>query len=181
MPYLLSMRNDSQTPNQPGHGPDDLFTPSLQSEQPSENREKPWRQYSQMLVAFFGGVLPYTFIAYVNGQRLGLQRDQQRLILVLGSAGVIGVICLGYLIGVKELPNCTSSQKRILRYGGKVIALLVYFAVSQIQKSADRIYRFRVGRDDYASLLLPGIATVLLLGFLQAVIVVGVLKLMSWL
>lgn len=171
------MRRD--TYNQPGHSLDGLLIPSLQSEPQGDPEKKPWRQGSQFYVAFLGGTMAYAIISYINGKRLGIRRDLLFLILLLGIIGMLGTICLGYWLGVTNLLHVSDSRARILRYSNRGIAVLVYLACSQIQKSADRIYSFRTNGNGYASLWLPGIISTVVVGGAQGILSYGILKVLG--
>ena len=84
----------------------DIFRPSLQGHDSVGRlpQERPWRLYSQFFVAFFGGVLAVTAIAYLNGKRLGLSDARLRVIIVLGVLTLlISLAALSYVLGSAEL------------------------------------------------------------------------------
>jgi len=125
------------------------------------------------LVAFFGGVLAYTVIACINGKRLGVSKDKQLLSVLLGVLGLFAIVLLGYMSGVNGFPQRGTNEYNMLRFGGRIISLLVYFAVTLLQKPMNRIYAYHsTNPQPYESLLIPGIIASVVLGVLQAVFVV---------
>ena len=55
---------------------------------------RPWRLMSQTYVAFFGGVIASTVIAFLNARRLGVEAARRRLILLVGAGGLVAVIAV---------------------------------------------------------------------------------------
>jgi hypothetical protein len=145
---------------------DELLQPTLQDHTPDRAAVKPWHVGHQFWVAFIGGILAITVIAYLNSQRLRLEKSQQRLIL---GAGILGFIL--YITVIILTPPSDSSQ-RIMRFEQRILAVLVYVVMRQIQMPAFRAYM----SSDFplASLWKPGILATIILGILQALIAAGI-------
>lgn len=159
----------SREPGNPALQDSDLFEPTLQAavagrrERPAE----PWRVKSLMWIAFFGGSLALTAIAYLNGKRLKLSPARQHQVLLAGVAGFLLTLGAAYVLGQAEVaqrwqPGPGGSGFRLV---SRAIALLAYLVILRLQRSAQRIYRF--GGGEYASLWRPGLVAVMVLGTLQ--------------
>jgi hypothetical protein len=159
---------------------DDLLTPSLQEHvrSASATQKQPWRLRSQLWIAFFGGVLPYTLIAYLNGQRLSLPISRLRLVVIIGVVGFVATVAATYLITIAQVLPAETRTTSTARLASRAVALLAFLIVYQLQKSADRIYHF-IGGGEYASLWKPGLIATIGLGFLQNIVVAGVVSLLS--
>ncbi len=59
--------------------PDELLRPTIGAG--VDMSVRPWRPMSQTYVAFFGGVIASTVIAFLNARRLGVDADKRRLIV----------------------------------------------------------------------------------------------------
>lgn len=157
-------RNDSDS--------DDLFSPTLQDRPAAMDRDKlPWRLASQFWVAFFGGVLAVTAIAYLNAKRLGVGRERLHMIIIGGV--VAFVVLMGfsvfYLVYSYVPEERSRSISQVTRVVARVAAVLLFLVQYRIQTPADRAYQ-TFGKGEYASLWKPGLAAVFGLGILQAVI-----------
>jgi len=149
---------------------EDLFEPSLQEElrvRELGEGERPWRLGSQFYVAFFGGALAVTAIAWLNARRLGAPRETQRWILVLGAIGVLASVAVSWMIFGRDLG-------RSLRIAYRVVAVLLAGALYKLQQRPDRVYAFRTpgdGDEQYDSLWGPGLVA----AFVGGVVQVGIL------
>ena len=157
-------------------GPHELFAPSLQGYAAPATQDQPWRLSSQFWVAFFGGVLAATLIAWQNGKRLGLAADRLRLILLVGAAGLLLVLGLTFILVPEGAARLTGASRSGVRLGGRIVAVLAYLVFYQLQKGADRIYQYRSG-GNYGSLWRPGLIAVFAWGTLQAILTASVLAL----
>ena len=142
--------------------PDELLRPTIGAG--VDMSVRPWRLMSQTYVAFFGGVLATTVIAFLNARRLGVAPDKRRLILL---AGVSGLMLAGGVIGLLD-----NSDAGSLRIAIRVVAVLTCMAQLRIQRPMDRAFQLR--GQDYRSLWGPGIAAVIGCGLLEALLLVGV-------
>lgn len=150
----------------------ELFEPSLAGKRrPAlEEGRRPWRLGSQFYVAFFGGVLAVSAIAWLNARRLGVSPQRRRLIAVVALAGLVGVIVVVLLFG----GDVASSQRLLAR----LVAVGAFGVLYALQMSADRVYHAFEGGDEddlYDPMWTPGLAATFGLGLVQAGIVAAVL------
>lgn len=127
---------------------------------------RPWRLVSQTYVAFFGGVMASTAIAFLNARRLGVAADQRRLIL---GAGAAGLVVAAVVISLLTADGSSSSG---LRVAVRVVAVLACIVQLRIQRPMDRAFQLRGG--EYGSLWGPGIAAVVGCGLLEAALLTAV-------
>ncbi|MGS2618907.1 hypothetical protein ACVCAH_30920 [Micromonospora sp. LZ34] len=140
---------------------DDLFTPTIAAAA-YEPKRPPWRPQSLLFPAVFGGPTAVTVLALVNAARLGLPR---RAGLAVAGAGLAAVVArTGITLAV-----FAGEASRPVRLIGALAGALVWLVVSATQKGRFRAYQLRGG--DPASLWLPGIAAVLLLGGAEALLI----------
>ena len=149
-----------------------LFRPSLQGREGVGQLplQRPWRLSSQFYVAFIGGILALTGIAYLNGKRLGLSDVRLRIIVALGIAvTLISLAALSYGIKIADLEGENGQWIRLIL---RMVSVALFPVLYKIQKSADRIYQFNHDGDDdlYSSLWVPGIIATLVLGLVQAIL-----------
>ncbi|MBQ1074652.1 hypothetical protein KBX06_15960 [Micromonospora sp. C31] len=140
---------------------DDLFTPTI-APAAYEARRPPWRPQSLIFPAVFGGPAAVTVLALVNGRRLGVSRPAQLAMLGAGLAGLVARLTITLAIFDEE-------ADRPVRLVGALAGGLVWLAAAATQKRPFRAYELRGGRP--ASLWLPGLTAVLLLGFAETVLV----------
>ena len=146
---------------------DDLLKPTLTGQRvPQREGGLPWRLGSQVYVAFFGGVLAVTTIAYLNARRLGLQGRALGLIVGVGAAGLAATIAAVVLI---------DGDSSATRLPARVCALAAFGLMYLIQRQADRIYHHHARLDDpYDSLVKPGLIAVFSVGILEAILLIAV-------
>ncbi len=148
----------------------DLLTPSLGGHGPADARggPRPWRLGSQVYVAFFGGVIAVTAIAFLNALRLNADRRRRIAILAAGAAGLAACIVFAALYG-DEVDGSG------LRLGTRAISLVAFGGMYLAQRSPDRVYHYYTGNvsddDDYESLWVPGLIAALVGGIALALIV----------
>ncbi|HEY9339825.1 MAG TPA: hypothetical protein VIQ79_35615 [Kribbella sp.] len=128
--------------------PDELLRPTVGAG--VDMSARPWRLMSQTYVAFFGGVLASTAVAYLNAGRLGVDAAKRRLILLTGLAGLLAVI------GLFVLLYGDSGVTSGLRVSIRVVAVLCCLAQLRLQRPMDRAFQLRGA--DYGSLWGVGIA-----------------------
>lgn len=169
-----------RTPDlQGGARREELLTPTLQDyRRPADAQYgRPWQLQSQMWVAFFGGILPATVIAYLNGRRLGISPARRRWMLVVGAAGLLATVALSYAAAAPSAASTGPRSSQWARFGGRAVAMIGFLIFYQLQKSADRVYQFNDDAE-YASLWVPGILTTLGVGLLQYGAVYFILRLL---
>ena len=128
--------------------PDELLRPTVGAG--VDMSVRPWRLMSQTYVAFFGGVLASTAVAYLNAGRLGVDAAKRRLILLTGLAGLLAVI--GVFVLLYDDTGVTSG----LRVSIRVVAVLCCMVQLRLQRPMDRAFQLRGA--DYGSLWGWGIA-----------------------
>jgi hypothetical protein len=145
---------------------EDLFAPSLQEEgrvEPLAAGERPWQLSSQFYVAFFGGALAVTAIAWLNAKRLRATEETQRWILILGALGVVASVVVSYLLYGNNFGSAT-------RIGYRVVAVLLAGAFYKLLQAADRVYSFRSPApedEQYDSMWGPGLLATFVGGAVQ--------------
>ncbi|MGC4786705.1 hypothetical protein ACLQ22_02495 [Micromonospora sp. DT178] len=140
---------------------DDLFTPTI-APPTYEVRRPPWRPQSLIFPAVFGGPTAVTVLALVNGHRLGVSRPARLAVLGAGLAALIARLAI-------TLAIFDDGGNRPVRLVGALAGGLVWLVAATTQKRQFRAYELRGGQP--ASLWLPGLGAVLLLGFTEAVLV----------
>lgn len=141
--------------------PDELLRPTIRAG--VDMSARPWRLMSQTYVAFFGGVIATTVIAFLNARRLGVVPDKCRLILAAGAAGMV------LSAGVIRLLATDSSG---LRVAIRVVAVACCLLQLRLQRPMDRAFQLR--GSDYGSLWGPGLAAVFGCGLLEVVLLAAV-------
>lgn len=140
--------------------PDELLRPTIGAG--VDMAARPWRLMSQTYVAFFGGVIASTVIAFLNARRLGVPTDKRRLILGIGA---IGLVLAAVVITLLADDTSTSSG---IRVAVRLVAVVACLAQLRIQQPMDRAFQLR--GSEYGSLWGPGIAAVIGLGLLEALL-----------
>lgn len=135
--------------------------------------ERPWDPKPQVYVAFFGGVLAVTGIAYLNAQRLRLPERTRQLILLGGFGGLIAVIVATMALVPDDATWVEGS--RTGRLASRGIAVLLSLGLQQLQVPAARVWQLR--GDEFESLWKPGLVACAVGGILQALILFAVLRL----
>lgn len=137
--------------------PDELLRPTIGAGVDLSTR--PWRLMSQTYIAFFGGVLAVTVIAFLNARRLGVTREKLRWIV---ASGVVGLILAVALVSV--IPADATG----LRLAVRVVAVVTCLVQLRLQQPMDRAFQLR--GTDYASLWVPGIITTICVGMVEAIL-----------
>jgi hypothetical protein len=142
--------------------PDELLRPTIGAA--VDMSVRPWRLMSQTYVAFFGGVIATTVIAFLNARRLGVRPNTRWLILAVGAAGLVLAAVL------IRLPATDDSGG--LRVAVRVVAVACCLVQLRLQRPMDRAFQLRGG--DYGSLWGPGLAAVFGGGLLEVVLLAAV-------
>lgn len=150
---------------------EDLLRPTLQEHLPRTG-VRPWRLGSQVYVAFFGGVLAVTAIAFLNAGMLHTPARVRAGILAFGAAGLTAVIVLAaVLLGGDDVP---SGARTALTFVG----VLAWGGMFLLQRPYDRVYatfsREKDPDEQYESLIGAGLVAVVLGFFVQITIVTAV-------
>jgi hypothetical protein len=140
--------------------PDELLRPTIGAD--VDLSVRPWRLMSQAYVAFFGGVIAVTMIAWLNARRLGVPARGRWLILLSGLGGFgLGAVVLQLLT---DEVTIVSETRVVIR----VIAVLTCLVQLRIQQPMDRAFQLRGAQ--YKSLWLPGLAAIVVGGVLEVVL-----------
>jgi hypothetical protein len=137
--------------------PDELLRPTIGTG--VDMSVRPWRLMSQTYVAFFGGVIASTAIAFLNARRLGVATAKRRLILLTGAVG------LAVVLVVFALLTSAGSTNSALRVAVRVVAVVCCLVQLRIQRPMDRAFQLR--GTDYGSMWAPGIAATIGGGMLE--------------
>jgi hypothetical protein len=146
----------------------ELFQPSVGADQ--RYLERPWNPASNFYVAFFGGVIAATAIAYLNAARLHVEHFRAR-ILAIGLTGVVVALVAARLVADSVADDESGTYVRL---ASRVVAVLVHFVFAAQLKQADR--RFQITGGDYESLWTPGFLAVLAGGLAQAILLYAVVR-----
>lgn len=156
---------------------DELLQPTLaEYRPPGAGGPPPWQLWSQFYVAFLGGPLAATAVAWLNSKRLGLDAKRRRLILAIGLAGSVAAAAAAgyYSIGAGR------ESLRAIRIGVRAAALLLFGCFYAMQKSADRLYQVNSRPvPAFASLWGPGAAIVIGSSLLTWVLAIAAVRLWS--
>ena len=134
----------------------DLFRPTVEGGGEPYDR-LPWRPDSNFYVAFFGGILPATAIAFFNARRLAAP-DAARRILLAGAVA-FGLFLAGAYTIDQQVADAETAR-RFTRLGIRIAGVLLHFVFLALLKRAWR--RFQVVRgDDYAPMWGPGLGAVI--------------------
>lgn len=164
---------DSQDAPATGDSEGWLFEPVVgQQTAPWVRGPRPWRVASQVYVAFFGGVVAITAIAFLNARRLGMSVRDQRIIVAIG---VVGVVLVASAAAALIDGGTGVDETRDVRFAGRAVGVLMFLLFARMQRVKDRLFSLQSG--DYDSLWRAGIAAALLGGIVQAAVVFIVLDL----
>ena len=122
----------------------------MTSGRPGAQLQLPWPLSPQIWVAFFCGPLAVTVLAHLNSRRLDGSRRVCLTVLAIGAAALLATLALDLLVEAFLEPGATSVVSCVARCASRAIALIAYPILERVQRSADRIYRFRGGEYDPA-------------------------------
>lgn len=146
---------------------DELLRPTISSA--VDPAVRPWRLTTQAFVAFFGGVIAGTIIAWLNSGRLGVERSKRWLIAGTGVAGLAAVIAIYALV------NADGERTSSLRILVRVIAVLCILAQMRWQRPMDRAFQLR--GTDYHSMWVLGPILVVVCAVAEALLLALVVTL----
>jgi hypothetical protein len=116
---------------------------------------KPWRVQSQFWVAFFGGILAVTGVAFINSRHLGMSARSRRLILACGA------VALAIYVGLAGWVFTFPKDARTMRIAGRVLAVVLFLVLARIQREANNRYQL-FGAGEFAPLWGVGITASIL-------------------
>ncbi len=148
---------------------DDLLRPSL-GEVPDFDPDlpAPWRPQSQVYLAFFGGLLAVTVIAYLNGERLRMPMGERRRFLFVGLSLALlsAFVFVGFLLEGTDLTDLAAVKDslgrvppREYRWGKRLVSVLWAMLMVRQQRPYERSYLNQTSRNPdevHASLWKPG-------------------------
>lgn len=130
--------------------PDELLRPTIGA--PVDLSVRPWRLMSQTYVAFFGGVIAATTIAFLNARRLGVDAAKRRLILLTGAVGLLVSIVVVFSVNL----GADDPYSAVPNVATTAVALVTSYVQQKIQRPMDRAVQLR--GIEYRPLWGPGIA-----------------------
>jgi hypothetical protein len=139
---------------------DELLAPSLGTHRPrARDAARPWRLGSQVYVAFFGGPLAVTAIAFANAARLQVPLPKRMAILGVGLVAFGAVFAVAFGLG--------DAGREGLRVALHLVAVAGWGVMYLIQRPYERIF-MAFGDQGHQSLIVPGLLAVVVCGVLQA-------------
>ncbi|MDP9022581.1 MAG: hypothetical protein M3N57_07770 [Actinomycetota bacterium] len=149
------------------HADDELLQPSIAARGVPGALESPWDPRSMVYVAFFGGVIAITAIAYLDAQRLAVSVRDRHRIIAIGAVAFAAVLLLALPLAPQGAGLFASA--RPVRFLGRGVAILAHLVFVRLLAPAARAFEIRDG--EYASLWRPGLTAAALGGFAQAILV----------
>ena len=133
----------------------DLLRPTLGAHRPRDwSSRLPWRASSEVYVGLLGGPVAVTIIAALNARRLRMSRRSAWLMVLIGGVGMLAA-ALAATLGAGDTARQSVQLAGVLTTGPLYL----------LQRSPDRVHAtfspHADGREDYASLVRPGIAAIL--------------------
>lgn len=153
---------------------DDLLKPSLQDQSKLRFDPLPFSPRSQFLVTFFGGVASGWFYTYINSERLKVDKKTINQIHLMWLVAVI-VTTIAYYVVAGQIEQFSENREmqRYLRYGNRILGILVYLVVARLQNSWFTRYRWMTGGDGEPTYANPwgyGLAAVFLVPILHGIL-----------
>jgi hypothetical protein len=146
---------------------DELLRPTIATA--VDPKVQPWRLNSQAYVAFFGGVVGATIIAWLNSGRLGLERGKRWLIVGTGAVGLAGVLALYTFVGED------GDDPEALPILARLIAVLCILVQMRWQRPMDRAFQLRGG--EYHSMWVLGPILTIAGAIIEGLLITGVVML----
>ena len=147
----------------------DLFQPTV-GEAPAYD-PRPWRPDSNFYVAFFGGIVPATVIAFVNARRLHAPQIAWR---ILAAGAVAFALFVAGAYNLDQRGADVETARQYARLGARIGGVVLHFAFVALLKRPWRRYQ-AVRGDDYSPMWGPGFGAALGGGFLQAGVLLAIM------
>jgi hypothetical protein len=144
--------------------PDELLRPTIGAG--VDLTVRPWRLKSQLYVAFFGGPIACTVIAFLNARRLGVDAAERRTILVAGAIAL--AVSTAAYIYLEDLLGSEDPYAMVPSIAATAIAMVCSLIQQRRQRPMDRAFQLRGA--EYRALWGPGIAATIGGGILDALI-----------
>ena len=146
----------------------ELLTPTLGGHRARDwSSRLPWRVTSQVYVGLIGGPVAVTAIALLNARRLRVGEISRRAMALIGISGLVAGVLAAALVPGQTAPRLFLQLAGVLTYGGLYL----------VQRAPDRVHSTFSPNDDpdddYASLLGPGLAAVVLGWSVEIALVLG--------
>ncbi len=119
--------------------PDELLRPTIGAG--VDLGVRPWRLKSQIYVAFFGGVIACTVIAFLNARRLGVDAAEGRRILLAGAIGLTASTVAFLLL--EDLLGAEDPYAAVPNIAAIAIAMVCSVIQQRIQQPMDRAFQLR--------------------------------------
>jgi hypothetical protein len=157
---------------------EELLAPTI-GRQWAGGMPRPWQVTSQFWIAFLGGVLAVTAIAWMNAGRLNVDPRRRRWIAIIGAVA-LGANLAFWL-------RRPLSGDGFLRWAGgasdirlysRILGVVAYLAYARLQRHEDRAYMY-LAAPQYESLWKAGMIATFVLGPLQGVALPGIAWLMK--
>ncbi|MEU4294190.1 hypothetical protein AB0E63_38730 [Kribbella sp. NPDC026596] len=117
---------------------DELLRPTIAAA--ARSTARPWRLLYLGYVAVLGGILPATWLSFVNSRRLGVSPARRLLIVVIGLTGLVAeILVAGWLFGGDD------GQALARLTPVRVIAALAYLVQMRLQLPMERAFQLRGG------------------------------------
>jgi hypothetical protein len=159
---LMSATAHSKVPERD----EELLAPSLGTHRPrARDAARPWRLGSQVYVAFFGGPLAATAIAFANAVRLQVPLSKRMAILGIGLVAFGAVLAVAF--------GLSDASRQGLRVALNLVAVGGWGVMYLIQRPYERIF-MAFGGEEHQSLVVPGLLAVVVCGVLQTAAVAAV-------
>ena len=147
----------------------DLLQPSLQEETPVATwLPAPFRLYSLLYVAFFGGPLAAAAIGVLQARRLRQSPHRLGRVVALGMVAALGVGLTAVLLDNVAAFDAVETDL-LFRRANNLWGLLTWMALSRMLTGPDRRYTVRhlELQEPRSSLWVPGLLAVFLVGSAQ--------------
>jgi hypothetical protein len=118
--------------------PDDLLRPTIAAR---ATGKAPWRLLYMAYIAVLGGVLPITWLSFVNSRRLGVDRGRRLLVLGVGVVGLVAEILVAGWLHVDGADGSLLAQLTPVR----VVAALCFLLQMRLQRPMERAFQLRGG------------------------------------
>ena len=118
---------------------DELLRPTIAAG--AEPSARPWRLLYMGYIAVLGGILPATWLSFVNSRRLGLGASRRLLIVLIGLGGLVGECLLAGWLHVGDNDGTLLPRLTPVR----VVAALCFLIQSRLQLPLERSFQLRGG------------------------------------
>jgi hypothetical protein len=125
---------------------ENIFKPTIQETQ--FKATKSYNINNLFYVSFFGGILATIIISTRNAKWLKISKQTINLLISIGIALLFLKILLSSAVFNNLFISHTSENLRYLRWGFRILALLLYYAYFQVMKQSYRKHIMLGGQDE---------------------------------